>query len=74
MLAGIADLSNKVLNQLRKACAAAAASGGGSGGVNSGELAAQSTDGFPDLDNFYGGDRGPSIRSLMEVREGKRVK
>lgn len=30
-------------------------------------LAQDSVDAFPDMDNFYGGDGGPTIRSLMEV-------
>lgn len=62
MHTGITDLSNTVLNQLRKACAAAAASGGGN------PLFKDSADGSFDLDNIYGGDGGPSIGSLMEVR------
>jgi len=31
-------------------------------------LSQDSVDAFPDMDNFYGGDGGPTIRSLMEVR------
>lgn len=61
MHTGITDLSNTVLNQLRKACAAAAASGGGNA------LYKESADGGLDLDVIYGGDSGPSICSLMEV-------
>lgn len=62
MHAGINDLTNNVLNQLRKACAAAAASSGGAG------AALLTGDEFPDLDHIYGGDNGPTIQSLVEVR------
>jgi hypothetical protein len=64
MHTGITDLTNTVLNQLRKACAAAAASSSGAGAA----LLKDSADGFPDMDNFYSGDNGPSIQSIMEVR------
>lgn len=70
MHTGITDLSNTVLNQLRKACAAAAASGGGGAGGAGGSsalLSRDSHDGGLDLDSIYGGDSGPSIGSLMEV-------
>jgi hypothetical protein len=64
MHAGITDLTNTVLNQLRKACAAAAASSSGAGAA----LLKDSADGFPDINDIYGGDNGPSIQSIMEVR------
>ena len=68
MQSGISDLSVSVLTQLRKACAAAAAASGGAGGAGVGGAASKDAhDGFPDLDNFYGGDSGPSIQSLVEV-------
>ena len=62
MHTAISELSITVLNQLRKACAAAVASGG------TGALLKDTHDAFPDMDNFYGGDSGPTIGSLMEVR------
>ena len=62
MHAGITDLSNNVLNSLRKACAAAAAS------TSSSSVLQDSGEGFPDLDSIYGGGgNGPTIQSIMEV-------
>ena len=63
MHAGITDLTTTVLGQLRKACAAAAASSGGAGAA----LLREGAEEFPDMDNFYGGENGPTIQSLMEV-------
>jgi hypothetical protein len=63
MHSGINDLTNNVLNSLRKACAAAAASSGGAGAA----LLRETGDAFPALDHIYGGDHGPTIQSLVEV-------
>jgi hypothetical protein len=68
-LAGIADQSTTVLNQMRKAVAASAASGGGGGGGGGGYGTGSRDmhDNFPGMDNLYGGDNGPSIKTIMEV-------